>query len=111
MRDTGDGRPAPLFTLVAARAIAPVAGMPPNRGATILATPWATSSMFERWRPPIMPWATTAESRDSIPPSSAIVKAGAASTVTVSSVTWGKVGRGKPASMILNRPPIVPTRR
>ena len=31
----------------------------------MFATPCATSSMFERWRPPIMPSATTAESSDS----------------------------------------------
>ena len=56
----------PFFTFVAVRAIAPVAGMPPNSGDTMFATPCATSSMFERWRPPIMPSATTADSSDSI---------------------------------------------
>ena len=38
----------PFFTFVAVRAMAPVAGMPPNIGETMLATPCATSSMFER---------------------------------------------------------------
>jgi len=32
--------------LVAVRASAPVAGKPPNIGDTILATPWANSSVF-----------------------------------------------------------------
>ena len=57
----------PFLTFVAVRAIAPVAGMPPNSGDTMLATPCATSSMLERCLPPIMPSATTAESSDSIP--------------------------------------------
>ena len=56
----------PFFTLVAVRAMAPVAGMPPKSGETMLATPCATSSMLERCLPPIMPSATTAESSDSI---------------------------------------------
>ena len=56
----------PFLTLVAVRAMAPVAGMPPKSGDAMLATPCATSSMFDRCRPPIMPSATTAESSDSI---------------------------------------------
>ena len=71
----------PFFTFVAVRAIAPVAGMPPKSGDTMFATPCATSSMFERCRPPIMPSATTAESSDSIAPSSAMVNAGPTSAV------------------------------
>src|SRR5437773_2697246 len=54
----------PFFTFVAVRAIAPVAGIPPNNGEAILAMPCATSSMLERWRPPIMPSATTADRGD-----------------------------------------------
>ncbi len=65
----------PCLTFVAVRAIAPVAGIPPNKGAAMFAMPCATSSMFERWRPPIMPSDTTAERSDSIAPSSAIVNA------------------------------------
>ena len=38
----------PLRTLVAVRAIAPVAGMPPKITEPMLATPCAMSSMFER---------------------------------------------------------------
>ena len=40
-----------------------VAGIPPNRAETILPAPWATSSVLERCFPPIMPSATTQESR------------------------------------------------
>ena len=65
-----------FFTFVAVRAMAPVAGIPPNSGEAMFAMPWATSSMLERWRPPIMPCATTAENSDSIAASNAMVKAG-----------------------------------
>ena len=101
----------PFFTFVAVRAIAPVAGIPPEIGEAMLAIPCATSSMLERWRPPIMPSATTAESSDSIAPSSAMVNAGAARVVSIGSVTWGSVGRGSPASITPKRLPIVSTGR
>ena len=52
---------APARTLVAVRAIVPVTQIPPNSAEPTLATPWATSSQFERWRRPVMPSATTAE--------------------------------------------------
>ena len=42
----------------AVRAMAPVAGMPPNRAEPMLPAPWASSSRFERWRKPVMPSAT-----------------------------------------------------
>ena len=38
---------APDRMLVAVRATAPVAGIPPNMGETTLAMPWAMSSMLE----------------------------------------------------------------
>src|SRR6266566_3001093 len=101
----------PFFTFVAVRAIAPVAGIPPNRGDAMFATPWATSSMLERWRPPIIPSATTAESNDSIAPSSAIVNAGAASELMMAIERWGMVGRARPAWISPNRAPIVSTGR
>ena len=47
------------------RAMAPVAGRPPNSGAIILAAPWAISSVFESWRSPMTPSATAADNRDS----------------------------------------------
>jgi hypothetical protein len=58
---------APARMLVAVRAMAPVAGRPPNSADAVLATPCATSSALERWRPPVMPSATTADSSDSTP--------------------------------------------
>src|SRR5881398_1669263 len=99
----------PFFTLVAVRAIAPVAGIPPNSGDAMFATPCATSSMFERWRPPIMPSATTAERSDSIAPSSAIVNAGAMSPGSCCTVIAGSLGRRSVASMAPNRVPMVST--
>jgi len=75
----------------------PVAGIPPNNGAAMLATPWATSSMLERCRPPIMPSATTAESNDSIAPSMAIVNAGPISVGSACSGTGGSRGAGSDA--------------
>ena len=89
----------PFFTLVAVRAIAPVAGIPPNIGATMLATPCAISSMLDRCLPPIIPSATTAESSDSMAASSAIVNAGPTRAVTCSSETCGTIRCGSAALM------------
>ena len=61
--------------LVAVRAIAPVAAMPPKNGQTMLAMPSAISSEFGSWRVPAMPSATTAAISDSIAPSIAIANA------------------------------------
>ena len=63
------GLPAPARTLVAVRAMVPVTLMPPNRAEAMLAMPCATSSMLERCLRPVMPSATLAESRLSMPPS------------------------------------------
>src|SRR4051812_21283696 len=79
----------PLLMLVAVRAMAPVAGIPPKSGETMLAIPCATSSMLLRCRPPIMPSATTAESSDSIAPRAAMANAGPASSRMVASDTGG----------------------
>ncbi len=65
----------PFFTFVAVRAIAPVAGMPPNSGDAMFATPCAINSIFDLWRPPIIPSETTADRSDSIEPNNAIVTA------------------------------------
>ena len=73
MPDTGPC--APARTLVAVRAMVPVTQKPPKSPEPTLATPCATSSVFERCRRPVMPSATTAESSDSIEPSSAKLKA------------------------------------
>ena len=101
----------PFFTFVAVRAIAPVAGIPPNNGEAILAMPCATSSMLERWRPPIMPSATTADSSDSIAARSAIVKAGPARPPMIAIERCGMRGAGRPAWISPNRAPIVSTGR
>ena len=65
----------PLLILVMVRAMAPVAGIPPNSGAIILAAPWAISSVCEAWRSPMTPSATAADNRDSMAPSTAMVMA------------------------------------
>ena len=69
------GLRAPARMLVAVRAIAPVADSPPNSDEAILAMPWATSSQLERWRRPVMPSATIADSRLSSPARKAMVRA------------------------------------
>ncbi len=101
----------PFRTFVAVRAIAPVAGIPPNRGEAMFATPCATSSMFERCRPPIMPSATTADSSDSMAPSRAIVKAGPMRPGSTLSDSGGNAGAGSAARTAPNRVPIVSTGR
>ena len=83
------GPVAPLRTLVAVRAIAPVAAKPPNSGAAMLAMPWPISSWFESCRVPAMPSATTADSSDSIAPSIAIVNAGPSSSMMRGSDSCG----------------------
>ena len=70
---------APERMLVAVRAIAPVAGSPPNMGETMLATPCAISSTLGLWRSLLMRSDTTADMSDSIAPSIATVKAGPSS--------------------------------
>ncbi|MNV70669.1 hypothetical protein D3C71_1636480 [compost metagenome] len=70
------GETAPLRMFVAVRAMAPVAGMPPNSGAATFAMPWPISSRLLSCRLPVMPSATTADSRDSIAPSMAMRSAG-----------------------------------
>ena len=67
---------APERMLVAVRAMAPVAGRPPNSGDAMLAMPCAISSTFGLCRSPLMRSATTADISDSIAPSRATVSAG-----------------------------------
>ena len=76
------GERAPERTLVAVRAIAPVAAKPPKKGATTLPMPCAISSASGSCLRPVMPSATTAESSDSIAPSIAIAKAAGSSSRT-----------------------------
>ena len=66
---------APERILVAVRAIAPVAGRPPNSAEPRLAIPCPINSWLERWRVPTMPSATTADSKASMPARNAMVNA------------------------------------
>ena len=75
----------------------------------MFATPCATSSILERCRPPIMPSATTAESSDSIAPSSAMVNAGPMRAGSWWSVRGGRRGAGSAALIAPKRLPIVST--
>lgn len=70
------GLTAPDLMFVAVRAIAPVAGIPPNNGATMLAIPCPNNSRLELCLSPVIPSATTADSNDSIAPSAAMTSAG-----------------------------------
>ena len=97
--------------LVAVRAIAPVAGIPPNSPDAMFAIPCPTSSTFDLWRVPIIPSATTAESSDSIAASSATVTADGKSSRMRSAERAGKCGDGIPAWISPNREPIVSTGR
>ena len=104
---TGDV--APRRMLVAVRAIAPVAGMPPKSGTTRLARPWATSSTSGLCRSPHMLSATTAESRLSIAASIATVNAEGKSGRIRSARNSGSASAGSPVGMPPNLVPIVPT--
>ena len=101
----------PDLTLVAVRAMVPVTQIPPNRAEAMLATPCATSSQLERWRRPVMLSATTAESRHSIPPSSANERADGSSATTRSTEISGRRGSGSPSGMPPKRVPMVSTGR
>ena len=103
-------RPAsrpPERTLVAVRAIAPVAGRPPTSGDTMLAMPCANSSTFELCRRPLIRSATTADSSDSIAPSIATVSVGDSSVRIRSGRKRGNVHSGRPDGMPPKRVPIV----
>lgn len=97
----------PFLILVAVRAIAPVAGIPPNKGVIIFATPCAINSIFERCRPPIIPSATTADSNDSIAAKIAIVVAGPIRLFIVAKSICGKTGDGSADGSSPNFDPIV----
>ena len=65
----------PDLMLAAVRAIAPVAGMPPNRAEPMLPMPCAISSVLELWWVATMPSATTQDRRLSIAAKIAMVNA------------------------------------
>ena len=99
----------PERTLVAVRAIAPVAGRPPTIGDTMLAIPCAKSSTFELCRRPLIRSATTADISDSIAPSIATVSVGDSSDRIRSGRNRGMCTCGRPDGMPPNREPIVST--
>ncbi len=102
---------APFLMFVAVRAMAPVAGMPPKSGEAMFATPWATSSMFERCLRPVIPSATTAERSDSMPASSAMEMAGETICGSLLQSIWGRCSVGGVLETAPNLLPIVSTGR
>ena len=76
-------------------AIAPVAGIPPNRAEHIFPIPCAVSSVFERCFLLIIPSATTHDKSDSIPARSAIVSASGNISITFESPNAGILNVGK----------------
>ena len=105
------GPRAPARTLVAVRAMVPVTQNPPKRGEAMFAAPCATSSQLERCRRPLMESATTAESRLSMPPSSAKESAVGRTSETFSAEISGSRGAGREDGMPPKRVPIVSTGR
>ncbi len=87
----------------------PVTQMPPNSAEPILAAPCATSSLLERWRRPLMPSATTAESSESMAPSSAKAAASGSTAWIFASVISGNDGIGLLRGMPPKRVPMVST--
>ena len=83
--------------MVAVRAMAPVAGRPPNIGETMLAIPWPMSSTLGLWRSLLMRSETTADISDSIAPSIATVNAGPSSPCTRPACNCGKRKVRQPA--------------
>src|SRR5258708_16376363 len=100
---------APERMLVAVRAIAPVAGSPPNIGETMLATPWPMSSTLGLWWSLLMRSETTADMRDSIAPSMATVRAGPSKAWIRSARNLGITKCGKPTGIPPKREPMVST--
>ena len=99
----------PARILVAVRAMAPVAGIPPMTAEAMLASPCATSSQLARWRRPVMPSATTAESSDSIPPSAKIVNAAGNRARIPANENAGRCAAGNADGMPPKRVPMVAT--
>ena len=75
MQHPSDRSAGACADIVAVRAMVPVTHIRRRKHQPILATPWATSSQLDRCLRPVMPSATTAESRLSIAPSRAIANA------------------------------------
>ena len=99
----------PFLTLAAVLAIAPVAGIPPNKADAIFPTPCAINSVFELCFSPIIPSATTADNKDSIAAKMAIVKAGLINFCTVIISIPGNLGSATFDDISPNWVPIVAT--
>ena len=99
----------PALILVAVRAIAPVAGIPPKIPEAIFATPCPTNSWFNECLCPIKPSATTADSKASIPAKNAIVNADGTNSRISSNEKVGHTGVGRPSGRLGKRLPIVST--
>ena len=98
----------PFLMFAAVRAMAPVAGIPPNNAEAMFPAPCATNSISERCFPLIMPSATTQESRDSIAARIAMVNAFGIAACTISKFTVGRWKDGS-ALLIVYRFPMVET--
>src|ERR1700676_204459 len=103
------GPRAPARTLVAVRAMVPVTHMPPNSADPILAKPCATNSQLERCLRPVMPSATTADSKDSIAPSNANAMASGRTACALANENNGHAGEGNCRGMPPKRVPMVST--
>ena len=88
------------------RAIAPVAGIPPNNGEAMLAMPCPMSSVLELWWSPMTPSATVADNRLSMAPNTAMVTAGPTSPLMVSHDRAGTTAPGS-VELMLKRSPMV----
>ena len=99
----------PLLMLAMVRAMAPVAGIPPNIGVTMLAIPSPMSSVLALCFRPVTPSVTIAARRDSMAQRIAIVNAGENRFLTVSSSNFGKTGFGigRPSASSGNLVPMV----
>ncbi len=97
----------PLLILVIVRAMAPVAGMPPNNGVIRLAVPCSISSVFESsLYTPVTPSATVADSNDSIAPNTAIVMATGNKSLMASQLRVGMAALGN-SDLMVKRSPMV----
>ena len=103
------GLVAPFFTLVTVRANAPVAGMPPTKGITMLAKPCAINSWFGSWRSSIIWSLARAHISEEIAPNTASVTLGSSTAWNCASDITGQFIAGKPDGMPPKRLPMVAT--
>ena len=97
----------PFFTFAAVRAMAPVAGIPPNSTEPMLPTPCATSSMLLRWCELIMLSATTQDRSDSIAARMAMVMPLGSWSASRSTLSWGMRNSGRSLLMTYRSPMVL----